>query len=99
MPMQPFTLNPTDLATAGDLLGAVICEEVRADGRRLHKGHRLGTEDLAALARLERPVHAVRLEPGDVHEDEAGRRLAAAVGGPGVAARGPVQSRVNLVAT
>jgi hypothetical protein len=97
--MQPFVLDPTNLDPAGDLLGAVICEEVRADGRRLHKGHRLTADDLGALAALERPVHALRLGADDVHEDEAGRRLAAAVGGQGVAARGPVQSRVNLVAT
>jgi hypothetical protein len=34
----------------------------------------------------------------DVHEDEAALRLAAAVGGVGVVRRGPVESRVDLVA-
>ena len=100
--MQPFTLDPATLDRSddrADLLGAVICEEVRADGRRFHKGHRLTSDDLAALVSLDRPVHAVRLGADDVHEDEAGRRLAAAIGGQGVTARGPVQSRVNLVAS
>lgn len=100
--MQPFTLNPPSIDSVparADLVGVVICEGVRTNGRRLQKGHRLTEADLALLPALERPVHAVRLEPGDVHEDEAGRRLAAAVGGQGVAPRGPVQSRVNLVAT
>lgn len=100
--MQPFTLDPAGLDRSRnrtDLLGAVICEEVRADGRRFHKGHRLSADDLSVLTALERPVHAVRLGADDVHEDEAGRRLGAAVGGDGVTARGPVQSRVNLVAS
>jgi hypothetical protein len=38
------------------------------------------------------------LEPGDVHEDEAARRLAAAVIGPGVVVTKPAASRVNLLA-
>jgi molybdopterin biosynthesis enzyme len=97
--MHPFTLDPAQLEPAEALVGAVITEEVKADGRRLfRKGHRLGPDDLAALARVDRPLHAVRLEPGDVHEDEAGRRLAAAVAGDGLEIRGPVQSRYNLVA-
>jgi hypothetical protein len=37
-------------------------------------------------------------EPGDLHEDEAGCRLAAAVAGPGTTLRGPSESRVDLVA-
>ncbi|MDP9362742.1 MAG: molybdopterin-binding protein [Chloroflexota bacterium] len=97
--MHPFTLDPARPGPAEALLGAVITEEVKADGKRLfHKGHRLGPDDLAALARVDRPLHAVRLEAGDVHEDEAGRRLAAAVAGDGLSVRGPVQSRYNLVA-
>jgi molybdopterin biosynthesis enzyme len=35
---------------------------------------------------------------GDVHEDEAGLRLAAAIRGPGVVTRGPAESRVDLLA-
>jgi hypothetical protein len=50
------------------------------------------------LAALDRPVHAVVLESGDVHEDDAGARLASAVAGPGLAIRGPSFSRYNLVA-
>ncbi|MDP9369474.1 MAG: molybdopterin-binding protein [Chloroflexota bacterium] len=97
--MQAFVLDPVQPGPSDDLLGAVVTEEVKVDGRRLfRKGHRLAEEDLAALATVGRPLHAVRLGPEDVHEDEAGRRLAVAVGGPGVFPRGPVQSRVNLVA-
>ena len=97
--MEAFALDPADLGNLDALRGVVIAEEVRGNGRRLFaKGHRLGEGDLTSLAELPRPVHAVRLGPADVHEDAAGRRLAAAVGAGGVAARDPVQSRVNLVA-
>ncbi|MFN8500927.1 molybdopterin-binding protein [Kouleothrix sp.] len=63
------------------------------------KGHRLAEADLPRLHGLgvERLRVAV-LEPGDVHEDEAARRLAAAVCGPGIAATAPASSRVNLLA-
>ena len=97
--MEPFILDPARLDPPDGLLGAVITEEVKANGRRLfHKGHRLAADDLSALAQVERPLHAVRLGPDDVHEDEAGRRLAAAVAGKNLEVRGPVQSRYNLVA-
>lgn len=97
--MEAFTLDPSHVARPEELVGVVICEEVKANGRRLfHKGHRLREADLAALPTIGRTLHAVRLGADDVHENEAGLRLAAAVAGDGVIARGPVQSRVNLVA-
>ena len=72
-----------------------------ANGRKvLSKGHRLVADDLPRLHAL--GVQAVRvavLEPGDVHEDEAARRLAAAISGPGVVATAPAASRVNLLAS
>ena len=37
-------------------------------------------------------------EPGELHEDDAAIRLAAAVAGPGLTVRGPTQSRVDLLA-
>ncbi|MBM4409214.1 MAG: molybdopterin-binding protein [Chloroflexi bacterium] len=37
-------------------------------------------------------------EPGDLHEDEAGCRLAEAVRGEGLTLRGPAESRVDLLA-
>jgi molybdenum cofactor cytidylyltransferase len=43
-------------------------------------------------------IHLVELEAGDVAEDEAGGRLAAAVAGPGLELRAPVQSQVRLAA-
>ena len=80
--------------------GAIVTHEVRIPGGgRLRKGRAIAGADLELIPRLDRPVHAVRLEPGDVHEDDAARWLARIVEGPQIQARDPVQSRVNLIAT
>ncbi|MEO7912401.1 MAG: molybdopterin-binding protein, partial [Roseiflexaceae bacterium] len=69
-------------------------------GRKaLSKGHRLTPADLPRLRAL--GIESLRvavLEPGDIHEDEAARRLAEAVCGHGVIAQAPAASRVNLLA-
>lgn len=97
--MNAFVLDPTSPACREQAVGTIVCEEVSAGGRRVfHKGHRLVAEDLDRLGEVVRSFHAIRLEPGDVHEDEAGRRLAAALSGPGVTTTAPKLSRVNLVA-
>lgn len=100
--MIPFVIDPARLPNAESLIGAIVTEDVRVDGRRAFaKGQIVGANDLATLVRVPDPVHAVRLEPGDVHEDAAGMRLANVVAGdgPGLARRGPRQSRYDLVAT
>ncbi|HEY8446784.1 MAG TPA: molybdopterin-binding protein [Thermomicrobiales bacterium] len=97
--MEALVLDPTRLPRPEQLIGAVIVEEVNANGRRVfHKGHRLTAEDLQILQTVDRPVHAVRLAPTDVHEDEASLRLARAIAGPGLDQKGPRQSRINLIA-
>jgi molybdenum cofactor cytidylyltransferase len=69
-------------------------------GRKaLSKGHRIAPADLPRLRAL--GIESLRvavLEPGDIHEDEAARRLAEVVCGPGVIAQAPAASRVNLLA-
>jgi hypothetical protein len=100
--MEPIVIDPTASLDPERLVGAVIAEEIRvAGGKRFHKGHRLTADELPLLETLERPIHAVLLAPDDVHEDEAGGRLARAVAAnsPHLEIRGPVQSRYNLVAT
>jgi len=64
----------------------------------LRKGSVLRPEDLDAVRRASE-IHIVELEPGDVHEDVAATRLAAALAGPGLEARPPVQSQARLIAT
>jgi hypothetical protein len=65
----------------------VLTHDLRDGNGRpvLEKGRRLTTADLDALRRTEwRELHVVELEAGDVHEREAGARLATAVAGAGV---------------
>ena len=81
-------------ATEADIAGRVLAHDVGG----LRKGTVLGPEHAGRL-RDAGELHLVELEPGDVHEDEAAVRLAAAVGGPGVEGRPPVQSQVRLIAS
>jgi hypothetical protein len=96
--VRAITLQPGDLVPDPETSGVVITEDVTLGGRRIRKGHRVSADDVPLLADLDHPVHAVILESGDVHEDDAGARLASAVAGPGLAIRGPSFSRYNLLA-
>ena len=89
-------------ATTEVLLDRVLCHDVRdAAGKvAVPKGVRVD----AAVARtlLGVPweeIHLLALEPGDVHEEEAGRRLATAVAGDGVEMRGYTGGQWTLAAT
>ena len=75
-------------------MGRVLVHDLGPD---LRKGTVLGAEHLQRI-RDSGDIHVVELDPGDVHEDAAARRLAAAVAGPGIGAAAPVQSQVRLVA-
>lgn len=81
------------------LVGAVLARDLAIAGARWAKGRRLSAGDLQVLAGADPgdPVTLLVPEGGELHEDEAATRLAAAVAGPGLAVRGPAQSRVDLV--
>ena len=83
------------------LAGAILARELTIGGNRWEKGRRLSADDLLALATAETgaPVTVLLMEPGELHEDDAALRLARSVMGPGLDLRGPVQSRVDLVAS
>ncbi|HKC83679.1 MAG TPA: hypothetical protein VKD46_06750 [bacterium] len=66
-------------------------------GPDLRKGTVLDEKHLDRV-RQSGEVHVVELEPGDLHEDVAAGRLAAALAGPGLAPEPPVQSQARLVA-
>ena len=84
------------------LVGAVLARDIVVGGRRWSKGRRLSADDLDAFATDPSlgvgPVAVIVLETGDLHEDDAALLLADAVGGTGLVWRGPVQSRVDLLA-
>ena len=68
--------RPEDLAP-----GLVLAR----DAGKLRKGHVLGPADVATLrAAPFAALNALELEAGDLHEQEAGSRLARAAAGPGV---------------
>ncbi|MGH2616823.1 MAG: molybdopterin-binding protein [Thermomicrobiales bacterium] len=96
--MRAIIIEPGQLAPDLTTDAIVITEDVKLGERRIRKGHRLAADDAPLFAALDRPIHAVVLERGDVHEDDAGARLAAAVAGPGLDIHGPKFSRYNLVA-
>jgi hypothetical protein len=86
--------------------GAVLARDLRVGGERWSKGRRLSAGDLDALAGADPSaldvgpggITVIVPEQGDLHEDEAGLRLATAVMGPGLVQRGPAESRVDLAA-
>jgi len=82
---------------AGKILGHNIAG---ADGKRLlRKGRPLTHADLAALAGIGRQsVYVAELEPGDVDENNAARRVARALAGPGLRLPGAASGRANALA-
>ena len=79
-------------ATEADIKGRVLVHDL---GPELRKGSILRAADLPRIQQAGE-IHVIELEPGDVHEDEAARRLAAMVAGPGVIVHGPVESQVPI---
>jgi molybdenum cofactor cytidylyltransferase len=88
--------GPTALA---DAEGAVLAHTHRVPGRVVKKGSVLDAAAIDALrvAGLD-PVITARLQPGDVGEDAAARRIATALLGPGLTMTGAATGRVNLLA-
>ncbi|HMQ35865.1 MAG TPA: molybdopterin-binding protein [Chloroflexaceae bacterium] len=79
--------------------GHILCHNLAdAQGRKAFaKGRVVRPEDVPRLAELGlRAVRVAVLEPGDVHENEAAGRLAAAVAGEGIVATPAHAGRVNL---
>lgn len=88
--------GPTPLDEAE---GAFLAHALRVGGAAFKKGRRLSAEDVELL-RVNgfADVVAARLEPGDVDEDTAAARIAAALTGEGLTAGAAFTGRVNLFA-
>ena len=82
-----------------DALGAVLAHSVKLDGGSLKKGSVLGPAEIQRLttAGIAR-VFAARLDAGDVPEDVAATRIAAALAGAEVEVGAATTGRVNLYA-
>jgi molybdenum cofactor cytidylyltransferase len=82
-----------------DAVGALAAHTVRAGEAMVKKGKLVSPEDAQKLkAAGISTIVAVRLEPGDVGEDEAARRLAEVIAGPNVMVERPFTGRSNLFA-
>jgi hypothetical protein len=83
--------QPRATATVEALVGRVLCHDVRdAAGKiALGKGARIDADGArAVLAAPWEEIHVLAVEPGDLHEEEGGERLSAAVVGDGVEVKG-----------
>jgi molybdenum cofactor cytidylyltransferase len=83
------------LAAVDDIKGRVLVHDLGPD---LRKGTVLTGAHLDRVRQFGE-IHVVELEAGDLHEDVAARRLAAALSGPNLEPRPPVQSQARLIAT
>ena len=78
---------------------ALLAHSVRLGKLAFKKGRRLSAADVAALREAGiAEITVARLEPGDVGEDEAARRIAVALAGAGLATAAPFTGRANLIA-
>jgi molybdenum cofactor synthesis domain-containing protein len=88
-----------------EAIGMVLCHDItkivpgQFKGRAFTKGHVITGEDIPELLKLGKDhIYVWHLNPGEVHENEAGIRLARAVGGSGLTLTEPNEGKVNLVA-
>jgi hypothetical protein len=98
--MKAHALVPAE-SSAERLVGWVPCHDIRDAAGALvaRKGERLdgaGAARLVAGSRNE--VHIIEMEPGDLHEDAAGERVARAVAGSGVSVRDSASGQWAIVA-
>ena len=83
----------------GEAEGAILAHSLKLGATALKKGRVLSRADLDAIAAagLDHIV-AARLEPGDLREDEAASRIAAAAAGPNITLANAFTGRANLFA-
>lgn len=97
--MKVESVQTADVVGA-TITGRVLAHDVQAmlgtDRIRLRKGHVLSEDDVPALHAADRTVHLIALEAGDVHEEDAARRLARAVTGEGIQIGEPHESQITL---
>ena len=86
-------------------VGLVLCHDITeivpgaCKGPAFRRGHVVAAQDIEHLLRLGKEnLYVWEDTPGMVHEDEAARRIAQAIAGPGVLAGLPQEGRINLTA-
>ena len=86
-------------------VGRLLCHDITKIERGVYKGalykkgHLITPGDVEKLLDLgKNHIYVLTLETGDLHEDDAGRRIAQALAGPGLQVSKPSEGRVNLIA-
>lgn len=95
--MKIKTIKTED--AVGHLLAHDITRIVQGEskGPLFRKGHRIEAGDVDKLLDVgKNNIYVLTLDEGDVHEDDAGRRLGAAISGPNTYTGDPKESRVNI---
>ena len=85
----------------GKILAHDITRIVKGEfkGSLFKKGHIIAPEDVDRLLDVGKSnIYVLQLSGSEVHEDEAGIRLGAAISGEGIYTQPPKESRVNLFA-
>jgi molybdenum cofactor cytidylyltransferase len=83
----------------GDAEGAILAHSLKLGATALKKGRVLSRADLDAIAAAGLThIVVARLEPGDLREDEAAARIAAAAAGPNITVANAFTGRANLFA-
>ena len=68
-------------------------------GAAFRRGHVIQSENVPRLLNMGKAhIYIIELEEGELHEEDAARRLAEAAAGPHITLTDPVEGRVNLVA-
>jgi molybdenum cofactor synthesis domain-containing protein len=68
-------------------------------GVAFRRNHIIRKADLPELLDLgKKHIYVLQLMPGEVHEDEAARRMARAVAGKGIKLRGPREGKIDFIA-
>ncbi len=91
-----------EAASLDVLVDRILCHDVRDAAGKVAAAKGARIDEGIARTLLGAPleeIHLLALEPGDVHEEEAGRRLAIAVVGDGVEVRGYAGGQWTLTAT
>lgn len=86
-------------------VGHLICHDITKiekgvfKGAIFKRGHRIRAEDVETLLDIgKNHIFALDLDSDELHEDDAGLRLARALAGPGLSVGGPSEGRVDLAA-
>jgi hypothetical protein len=86
-------------------VGQMLCHDITKietgafKGARFKKGHQITEEDVHVLLDLgKNSIYILKLEDGDLHEDEAGERIARALAGSWLELSAPSEGRINLIA-